>query len=57
MVVRIKTPNAQIGENNIPTDIKNTGNNYSGKYGFPQIDKPHFFFKTIKKGDEKGTNI
>ena len=57
MITRIKTPHSHFRENNIPNNEENSRNQDGQKNSFPSFYILHSVFKTIQKGNDKGSDI
>ena len=57
MILRIKSPNAHTGKNDIPNNEKDSDDGNGEKNRFPQPYKMHSFLKTIGKRNNKGSDI
>lgn len=57
MILRIKSPNAHTGKNDVPNNEKDSDDGNGEKNRFPQPYKMHSFLKTIRERNNKGSDI
>ncbi len=57
MIVRVKAANAFLRKNDIPNNEKNAYDENGEKNRFPQTYKMHSFLKTVRKRNNKGSDI